>query len=311
MNILRIFPRRTRATPDDPLAIVGENNIGPLIGMLDDIDEVHISVTWTYDLPMAERIFMAWSNHGVKVLMSGPACNDPGGEFVPGRYLKPGYTITSRGCPNRCWFCDVWKREGDIRELEIKDGYNVLDSNLLACSDDHVRAVFAMLQRQPQRAEFTGGLEAAILKPWHCAQLKKIRTKRMFFAYDTPDDLEPLIQAGRMLVDAGFTTASHALRCYVLMGYKGDTIPAAERRVDQTIKAGFFPMAMVYRDRTGYRSPDWIHAGREMAQPFLVGRRIKKVKRGPQTMPTIFDNIDSHLIQGLKDTDCDSKKERR
>ena len=41
-----------------------------------------------------------------------------GGDFVPGRYLAPGYVITSRGCPNRCWFCSVWRREGALREFQ-------------------------------------------------------------------------------------------------------------------------------------------------------------------------------------------------
>jgi hypothetical protein len=80
--------------------------------------------------------------------------------------LKKGYVITSRGCPNRCWFCSVWRREGEvIRELPVTDGWNVLDDNLLVCSENHIRAVFAMLARQRRMPLFTGGLEAAWLKP--------------------------------------------------------------------------------------------------------------------------------------------------
>ena len=48
-------------------------------------------------------------------------------------YMKPGYVITSRGCPNRCWFCAVPKREGyQLRELPVTDGWIVADDNLLA-----------------------------------------------------------------------------------------------------------------------------------------------------------------------------------
>jgi radical SAM superfamily enzyme YgiQ (UPF0313 family) len=113
-----------------------------------------------------EKLEKAWRNVA-PVTVGGPAFDEPGGEFVPGMYLKPGYVITSRGCPNNCWFCQVPKREGGvIRELEIKDGNNILDDNLLACSEDHIRKVFDMLKKQKYgRPFFTGGLEAARLKP--------------------------------------------------------------------------------------------------------------------------------------------------
>ena len=77
---------------------------------------------------------------------------------MPGLYLKHGYTITSRGCHNNCWFCSVPKREGALRELPINDGWNILDDNLLACSENHIRAVFEMLKRQKHKPEFTGGI---------------------------------------------------------------------------------------------------------------------------------------------------------
>jgi hypothetical protein len=47
----------------------------------------------------------------------------------------------------------------DAEPLPIYDGWNVLDDNLLACPEWHVRAVFEMLKRQTQRVCFTGGLK--------------------------------------------------------------------------------------------------------------------------------------------------------
>ena len=140
MKIIRVFPRRTNATPIDPLAYIGPPDL------FAEADEVHISVAFTWDLPEAEKLAKQWAAVA-PVRIGGPATGEPGGGFEPGRYLKPGYIITSRGCPNRCWFCSVWKREGDVRELPIRDGWNVLDDNLLACSDTHIKRVFAMLHR--------------------------------------------------------------------------------------------------------------------------------------------------------------------
>jgi hypothetical protein len=194
-------------------------------------------------------------------------------------YLKEGYVITSRGCPNRCWFCSVWRREGEaLRELPITDGWNILDDNLLACSDTHIRAVFAMLAKQKRRPFFTGGLEAARLQPWHVGELAKLNPAEIFFAYDTPNDREPLYEAGKMLTAAGFKSC-HPLRAYVLIGYPGDTFDKAESRLYDCINAGFTPMAMLYRDKAGERDPAWIRFAWPWARPAAVYAK-KKMKEG-------------------------------
>jgi len=266
----RVFPRRTRATPNDPGVYIGEPDL-----FTPEAEEIHISVTFTWDIPLAERLAEIWKEYG-NVSIGGPAMGTRGGDFEPGKYLKRGYVITSRGCPNKCWFCQVWGRDGDIRELPITEGWNVLDDNLLACSERHIRAVFEMLKRQPKRAEFTGGLEAARLKDWHIDLLLDLHPKQVFFAYDTEDDYEPLRDAGRRLLAAGFTRASHTLRCYVLIGYPGDTQGAAERRLRRAIKAGFMPMAMLWRDeRNQITTIKWRRFQRAWARPMIIGTKIR------------------------------------
>lgn len=279
MSIARVFPRTTNATPFDEYSFRDENVIpGDLSYLPEPIKEVHISVTFTYDIPRAEALAEQWI-HVAPVNIGGPAFGKEGklGEFVPGMYLKPGYVITSRGCPNagtgKCWFCSEPK--GPI-ELEIKEGNNVLDPNLLACSDSHIKEVFAMLKRQKYgRPEFTGGLEAERLKDWHVEELRKVKPKEMFFAYDTQDDLEPLIEAGKKLLASGFTTASHTLRAYVLIGYPRDTFEKAEARLMQTIQAGFLPMAMLYRDKHGNRDLEWARFQQFWARPATVNLKAK------------------------------------
>lgn len=70
---------------------------------------------------------------------------------------------------------------------------------------------------------------------------------RLYTAYDTKDDLEPLIEMGKKLREAGFRPASHTMRCYVLCGYDGDSFEDAEDRLNQTMQAGFVPYAMLFR----------------------------------------------------------------
>jgi len=273
MRIIRVFPRRTKATPTDELAFVGYPT------MFAEADEVHISVIFSGDLPEAERLEKEW-RHVAPVKIGGPATGQRGEDFTPGMYLKQGYVITSRGCPNRCWFCGVWRREGDVvRELPVTEGWNILDDNLLACSDDHIKNVFAMLAKQRERSYFTGGLEAARLKAWHVEELVKLKPKEMFFAYDGPEDKEPLFEAGKMLKQAGFKLC-HPLRAYVLVGYRGDTFNAAKERFADCARAGFMPMAMLYMDENGERDPEWVRFTWPWIRPAIVHTKLREIIRG-------------------------------
>lgn len=272
---LRVFPRRTRATPCDDGVRIGEP------GLFDkDVESVTVSVTFTWDLPEAERIARLWAERAPTTI-GGPAFGTVGGEFEPGRFLRHGYTITSRGCPECCWFCGAWKRDGTkARELPIRDGWNVLDDNLLDCGEAHIRAVFAMLARQRRRVEFTGGLHAARLAPWHVDLLAGLRPRpAVWLAYDEDRDLEPLHEACRMLLTAGWTRESHRLRCYVLAGYDGDTQADADKRCRTALAAGCTPMAMVYRgpdeiDEAAYRKrmDSWLRWARQWIRPALIHR---------------------------------------
>lgn len=239
-----MFPRKTKATPDDDMAFTS----GP--GLFQDpVDQIHISVSFVEDIPYAEHLALQWGKFG-NVSFGGPAFGEPSGEFTPGMYLKKGYTITSRGCPNKCWFCSVWKREGQkVKELQIKDGWILQDDNLLACSENHIHSVVEMLSRQGKKIEFSGGLAASLLKPWHVELFSTLKLESMMFAYDTPDDYEPLLKAGKLLSEAGITIKTRIPRCYVLCGYKGDTFAAAEKRMWQTVEAGFIPRAMRYQGK--------------------------------------------------------------
>lgn len=261
MRIIRVFPRKTKATPTDSLAYFGPPDL------FAEADEIHVSVTFTYDMDRAEQLAEQW-RHVAPVKIGGPATGMKGGEFVPGMYLKPGYVMTSRGCGNGCWFCV--DRHEPIREIPITEGYNVLDSNLLKCSDSHISAVFTMLKQQKKAAQFTGGLEAARMKPWIADALRDLKPKQVFFAYDEDADWEPLQEAAAMMIRAGFTIASHSLRCYVLIGYQRDSFDAAARRLEDVKRIGLTPMAMLWRDEKGKMNREWKHFQRTWARPAII-----------------------------------------
>lgn len=268
-RLIRVFPRRTKATPDDALAYSGPPDL------FAEADEVHVSVAFTYDKARAEQLAEEWGRVA-PVKVGGVAYGDPGQDFVPGRYVRPGYIFTSRGCPRRCWFCSVWKRDPVPRLLPIVEGWNILDDNLLACPESHVRAVFQMLARQGRRVEFTGGLEALALQDYQVDLLAALKPRpNCFFAYDPGDAFETLAIAGRKLLAAGFTRQSHRLRCYVLIGYPRDTFAAAEKRLREIMTVGFTPMAMLWRPENEAQErytpgPDWRSFQRRWARPAII-----------------------------------------
>jgi hypothetical protein len=269
MRIIRVFPRRTKATPDDDLAFVGPPTL------FAEADEVHVSVSFTWDKPEAERLAEQW-RYVAPVKIGGVAYGDTSTEFIPGRYIKPGYTITSRGCPRRCWFCSVWRKWPTPVEMPIHPGWNVLDDNLLACSRPHVESVFAMLRQQNRRVEFTGGLEALSLEDYQVGLLADLRPRpSMFWAYDPGDEFETLESAARRMLAAGFTRESHRLRVYVMMGYPKDTFDLAEKRLRQMLGIGLTPMAMLWRPERPAEmkyapAPEWRAFQRRWARPAII-----------------------------------------
>jgi hypothetical protein len=278
-----VFPRRTNATPCDPFAFIGPPGLFP-----PKVDAVHVSVAFSWDMREAERLAEEWCSVA-PVSIGGPATGMKGGDFTSGMYLSPGHVITSRGCNRHCWFCKVPVREGRIRELPITDGWIVTDDNLLQCSEAHIRAVLAMLRRQSNPAEFRGGLEAAMLKEWFVEELKAIRLESAYFAYDTPDDLSPLQRAGEILRDHGLTGGKHRWFAFVLCGWpevvrrflfrecriKADTFEAANRRMEETCRAGFMPHAMLWRDDSGKFDPTWRRFSREWNRPAIIGAKLR------------------------------------
>jgi hypothetical protein len=286
-RLIRVFPRKTRATPDDELAYFGAPDL------FAEADEVHVSVTFSYDKARAEQLAEQW-HYVAPVKIGGVAYGDTSLEFIPGRYIKPGYTITSRGCPRRCYFCDVWKKWPTTNSLPIYDGWNVLDDNLLAAPRPHVEAVFDMLRRQKKadwpgwdgRIEFTGGLEALALEDYQVGLLADLKPRpNMFFAYDPGDAFETLESAARRLLAAGFTARSHRLRCYVLIGGVKDTLEQAEMRLRGMIGLGFTPFAMLWKPSKPAEmryapGPEWRRFQREWARPAIIHGELSKIHPG-------------------------------
>lgn len=260
--MIRVFPRRTKWTPTDELAFIGDP---PLFRPDDPAIPVRISCVFSWDIPEALRLERSWGRFYSDVQVGGPAFEARGGDFVPGRFVKPGVTITSRGCSKNCVWCLVPKREGWIRELPIRDGWDVADNNLLACSHDHIYQVFDMLEVQTEPIRFSGGLDAEIFNEWHADLLSGIRLKFAWFACDYPGAVPHLEKVASLLSDFSIEKK----RCYVLLGHNGENPAQAEKRLEKVYRLGFLPFAMLYRGPGEMRrqDPEWSKLVKKWTRP--------------------------------------------
>ena len=76
--ILRVFPRKTNATPEDEYVAIGT----PGLFIPDNILAIHISVAFTWDLIEADKLADAWSRY-CNVKIGGPATRIRGEAFTP------------------------------------------------------------------------------------------------------------------------------------------------------------------------------------------------------------------------------------
>jgi hypothetical protein len=274
-KIIRVFARRTSMTPTDELAFCDEP---PLF----DLPElpVRVSVAFTWDIPRGHMLYRAWQKRFKNVRIGGPAITPRPGRFVPGRFLSPGITITSRGCPKCCPWCHVKFREYDIRELPIEPGYIIQDNNLLACSEKHICKVFAMLGEQSRAACFRGGLDIDYLRSWHVELLRSIRVSEIWIACDSEASIANLDKAADLLSDF----PEEKKRCYCLVGYDlwpdKDTPAKAERRCAAIYAKGFLPFAQLYQvAQWKDYSPEWKAVQRKWSRPAAY-RKKKFVQAG-------------------------------
>lgn len=274
-NIIRVFPTKTRATPDDVDAYFDD----PPALLLPDADEVHVSCLFSWDKPKAERLAEAWGQY-YQVRVGGPAYDAFGDEFVPGLYLRHGYTITSRGCPNNCGFCMVTRREGAaVRLLPIRNGWILQDNNILACPDAHVQEVFEMLAKQKEPIRLLGGIEAALLTDWHVNLIAGIRRRLrwLFTAYDEPNDYDAVRDAITRLRKAGLSHGQ--VHCFVLCGRGNDTPSEAYARCQSVFDMGGVPFPSFFLPTNVAKREvpkEWKSMLAEWATPQIIFARNKR-----------------------------------
>ncbi len=259
MKILRVFVRRTNMTPRDEYAFVGNP---PLFRP--EADEVHVSCSFTWDLPKAHELLEAWHQYYPVVKLGGMSCHN--GTFNPGMYIKYGVTFTSRGCNNQCPWCLVPEREGKLREIVIQPGNMIQDNNLLQCSQQHIAKVFTMLRSQ-HVIQFSGGLDSRLLTSEIADEIRGLRVMQVFLAADTKESLKPLEQAIKRL-----SLPRDKIRCYALLAWGGESISDSIERLHMIWELGAMPFAQLYQppDRYIKYPREWRQLARTWSRPATI-----------------------------------------
>lgn len=267
-RIVRVFPCKTSATPNDPYVFIGDP---PL--WRPEADDVHVSVSFTWDIEEGNRLREAWAQYYPNVLIGGPAMRCKPDRFVPGLYVKYGITFTSRGCNNNCPWCLVPQAEGKLRTIPIVPGHIVQDNNLLQCPGSHRRAVFQMLSSQRKGASFSGGLDVRLITDVVADELRSLRIHQVFLAADTEGMLGPLAKAIKRLS----FLSRQKLRCYVLIAYNDETINQAEKRLRKVWELGAMPFAQLYQPPDEYLEygRDWKQFARRWQRPAATKALMK------------------------------------
>lgn len=161
------------------------------------------------------------------------------------------YGFLTRGCPRHCPFCIVGDKEGLVsrKVANLSQFWNgqknikLLDPNILA-SADHID-LLEQLADSKALVDFTQGLDARMLTDENIAVLKRIRIKRIHFAWDNPKD-KTVPKALEMFSEKyGLNPKAHNVVVYLLTNYWSTHQQDLERV--QWLREHFFvPYVMIY-----------------------------------------------------------------
>ena len=131
---------------------------------------------------------------------------------IPDRYA---YGFLTRGCPNKCKWCVVPKKEGAIRPymdveeiaIEGRDKLVLMDNNFLAAGD-YAHEQLDKIITKGYMVDFNQALDARLVTDDFAKQLAKVKWldhKRIRFGCDTPMQIRYCDRAINMIMSHGFT----------------------------------------------------------------------------------------------------------
>lgn len=163
------------------------------------------------------------------------------------------YTFTSRGCPNKCSYCAVWRIEPQTwlnprwrdHILPSKPCAMISDNNLSSTPDDHLFSVLDYLTATGKKVVFDNGFDAKHITDSMAARLSRLKYTRtgMRLAFDRIDEDEVFHRAVEKLIAAGVPRTE--IMVYALFNFK-DMPREALYRLGEIHKLGVRPYPTMY-----------------------------------------------------------------
>ena len=164
-------------------------------------------------------------------------------------YPNVGYSLgfTSRGCIRKCPWCIVPEKEGQIKPwsciYEFWDRRHrkitLLDNNLLAAPN--WQQTLEDLLAEGLEVDFNQGLDIRLVNEENAGYLKRVKTKKLRFAFD---DIayESAVRKGIELLLANGINSRH-LSFYFLVGFSNDDAVLERVNILQSYNVDIYPMA--------------------------------------------------------------------
>lgn len=169
---------------------------------------------------------------------------------------KTAYGFLTRGCPNKCKWCVVPKKEGavhpymDVDEIAINGRNNLvlMDNNVLA-SDYGLEQIVKIVDRK-YKVDFNQGLDARLITPEIADLLARVKWSRYIrLGMDSISQIPHVLNARKLLRDRGY---KKDLFCYFLIS----DVAGVKERLDAIYQyKDIAPFGQPYRD---YNNPHQI-----------------------------------------------------
>ncbi len=90
----------------------------------------------------------------------------------------------------------------------------------------------------------------SLLRGWHVKEFESMRVRHLWFACDEPATMRHIERVADIMSDF----KDWQKRCYVLIGFDGETISEAEHRLNRVFELGYLPFAQLYQ---GEKKTPW------------------------------------------------------
>lgn len=160
------------------------------------------------------------------------------------------YGFLTRGCPRGCSFCHVEEKEGrrSYKVADLNEFWNgqknivLCDPNILACRE--WKSLLQQLIDSKAWVDINQGLDIRLMTEEKAEMIKKIKTKRLHFAWDRYEDKEKILPKFKMFKEV--TQIDYRkLTVYVLCNFD-TTIEQDLERIYTLRDLGFHPYVMLY-----------------------------------------------------------------